>query len=561
MLPLLLSVSAASAIGDDIVVTDDITENTTWTADNTYFLNGLVFVDDGATLTIEPGTVVKGLEQANITSGEGASALIVRRGARIMAAGTASEPIIFTSELDDVEDPFDLVNEAGYPERQLWGGLIVLGEAPTTNGQPVQIEGIPVDQDATYGGDDPNDDSGVITHVSIRHGGFSISGVEGDEINGLTLGAVGAGTEIHHVEVFANFDDGYEWFGGTVNTKYLVAAFVGDDGFDQDQGYRGKGQFWFGIHAPDQAGRGFEHDGCEPDLTPCSDNAFTQGIISNVTYIGSGSSAEPGGDNNDFFGRLRQNAGTRLYNSAIVGVTGQFVRLDDGDTAPDAVGRWQAGDLRLENNVIWDIGAGDTWDDLIRIRDDVKAEFTTYLDQNNQLVDPLLAGISRELGEGTLDPRPDTGSPLLGSADFSFTGGADDFFEQVSYRGAFLRENWAEGWTALDQTGYFGDLQDEGVGVGIEVGTEIPAKVSLGQNYPNPFNPSTSISFSLPGKSNVKLTVHDMLGRQLAVLLDARLTEGKHAFRFHAADLPSGMYVYRLETQDATIARKMLLLK
>jgi hypothetical protein len=563
---LILLLSTATALrAADVVISDDISENTTWTADNTYFLDGLIFVNAGATLTIEPGTVIKGLEQANITTGDGASALIIRRQGMIMAAGTADAPIIFTSELDDVDDPFDLINDAGYPERQLWGGLIVLGEAPTSNGQLVQIEGIPVELDATYGGDDPDDNSGVITYVSIRHGGFSISGVEGDEINGLTMGAVGRGTTIHHVEVFANFDDGYEWFGGTVDTKYMIAAFIGDDGFDMDQGYRGKGQFWFGLHAPDLAGRAFEHDGCEPDFAPCSDDIFTQGIISNLTYVGSGSGASPGGDNNDFSFRLRQNAGTQLFNSVTTAVTGQVARIDGGDTEPDAVDRFRAGDLRLENNVVFDFGAGTSWDDLLRTADDAKAELVAYMDQNNQITDPMLAGIGYDVGAEELDPRPNPDSPLLGSADFTFADELskvnDDFFDQVSYRGAFLTQNWAAGWTALDQLGFFGDLQESGVGVAVEGATELPTEVALEQNYPNPFNPSTSISFSLPETGQVRLSVHDMLGRELMVLVEDSYSAGNHSVRFDAIDLPSGMYIYRLETQEMSFAKKMLLLK
>ena len=153
----------------------------------------------------------------------------------------------------------------------------------------------------------------------------------------------------------------------------------------------------------------------------------------------------------------------------------------------------------------------------------------------------------------------DVGSPLLGSADFSFD--TDGEFTQVSYRGAFLTDNWALDWTALDQFGYFGDLQEEGVGVAVEGSTELPARVELGQNYPNPFNPSTAISFSLPRRTNVRLTVHDMLGRELQVLSDDVFGGGTHVIQFDATQLQSGMYIYLLETQEATIAKKMLLLK
>ena len=269
-----------------VTITNDITSNTTWSAANEYLLDGLIFVDPGATLTIEPGTVIKAKQQSSITTGDGASALIVRRGAKINAQGTPDSPIIFTSELDQLNGNLSAI------DRGLWGGVIILGAA-TTN-QPTtenQIEGIPPALDAKYGGNNDADDSGIFTYVSIRHGGFSISGVPGDEINGLTMGAVGSQTIIHHIEVFANLDDGYEWFGGTVNTKYLIAAFCADDAFDYDQGFRGKHQFWFVVQAPDEAGRGGEHDGGDDDETG---TPLAIPMISNVTYLGAGKSATPG---------------------------------------------------------------------------------------------------------------------------------------------------------------------------------------------------------------------------------------------------------------------------
>ncbi|MBD3225394.1 MAG: T9SS C-terminal target domain-containing protein, partial [Caldithrix sp.] len=143
-------------MADDITVTDDITSNTSWTSDNVYILDGLIFVDSLNTLTIEAGTIIKGLQQSNITTGDGASALVVRRGGMIDAEGTAENPIIFTSELDDVSNANDLTET----DRGLWGGIILLGKA-TTN-QPTtdnQIEGIPPELNALYGGNDDADNS------------------------------------------------------------------------------------------------------------------------------------------------------------------------------------------------------------------------------------------------------------------------------------------------------------------------------------------------------------------------------------------------------------------
>lgn len=219
------------------LVNSNITSNTTWTNNNIYQLQSRIIVEPGATLTIEPGTIIKG------ESGDGANAtaLIVAKGAKIMAEGTSSAPIIFTTDIDDIEPgQIDSPNLDENTSGQ-WGGLIILGNAPISdesNSGTEQIEGIPGDVTlAEYGGNDPNDNSGILSYVSIRHGGTRLG--DGDEVNGLTLGGVGNGTVIDHVEVVANLDDGIEFFGGTVNASNLVVWAADDDALDIDQGYSG----------------------------------------------------------------------------------------------------------------------------------------------------------------------------------------------------------------------------------------------------------------------------------------------------------------------------------
>lgn len=224
--------------GTEIVaVTGAITENTTWTNDKIYQLNQKVVVDAGATLTIEPGTIIKG----SAGTGSLASALIIARGAQINAAGTATNPIIFTSTSDNIDVGQTSGTNLGENNRGLWGGLIILGNAPCSLGGDLvetQIEGIPADDTfGLYGGTDAADNSGVLQYVSIRHGGALIG--EGNEINGLTLGGVGNGTVIDNIEVVANVDDGIEFFGGTVNASNLLVWSQGDDGLDIDQAYSG----------------------------------------------------------------------------------------------------------------------------------------------------------------------------------------------------------------------------------------------------------------------------------------------------------------------------------
>jgi hypothetical protein len=209
--------------------------NETWTSDEIHILGDKVVVDDGITLTIEPGTIIKGVE------GEGslASALIVARGGRLVAEGTSSNPIIFTSILDDIDFGEQSGSNLTEADNGLWGGLIVLGNAPiSADAQEVQIEGIPADETyGLYGGNDSNDNSGIIRYVSVRHGGTLIG--EGNEINGITLGGVGNGTTIEYVEVVGNKDDGIEWFGGTVNVSNILIWAADDDAIDIDQAYSG----------------------------------------------------------------------------------------------------------------------------------------------------------------------------------------------------------------------------------------------------------------------------------------------------------------------------------
>lgn len=232
-------------VTSEVVLTSNITQNTTWTSDKVYVLGGRITVVDGVTLTIEAGTIVKG--QAG--TGANATALLIARGAKLVAEGTADAPIIFTSVADEITPEDVAAKNFGSPNLEpdingLWGGLIILGRARISasndNGDvsEVQIEGIPTsDPNGLYGGDNDADNSGVLKYISIRHGGANIGA--GNEINGLTLGGVGSGTIIENVEVVANQDDGIEWFGGTVNTKNVVVWNVGDDAIDTDQSWSG----------------------------------------------------------------------------------------------------------------------------------------------------------------------------------------------------------------------------------------------------------------------------------------------------------------------------------
>lgn len=282
----------AQSTDDEILVTNNITEDTEWTAEKVIVLGGRITVTNGATLTIAPGAVIKGQSGGGVN----ATALVVARGAKLNAVGTATQPIIFTTVADELTPEMVAAGEFSSPnmsadQRGRWGGLIILGNAPISAKNDadelvteVQIEGIPTsDPNGLYGGNDKEDNSGTIAYVSIRHGGTDIGA--GNEINGLTLGAVGSGTSINNIEVVANADDGIEWFGGTVNVNNALVWSCGDDGLDTDQAWNGLCTNW--IVAVPAGGSAMELDGPEGDYIDGA-HQFTDGIIycgDNIDHI------------------------------------------------------------------------------------------------------------------------------------------------------------------------------------------------------------------------------------------------------------------------------------
>lgn len=418
-----------------VTITDDGngTGTTTWSADSTYLIDGFVFVNDGDVLTIEPGTVVKG----KAGTGADASALIIARGGKIMANGTAEDPIIFTAEVDQLDGnvPFDA--------KGLWGGIIILGKGEL-NSEPGEsaIEGIPTSEPrGIYGGSDNMDNSGELTYVSIRHGGSDIG--DGNEINGLTLGAVGSGTTIHHIEVIANADDGVEFFGGAPNCKNMIVSYCGDDSYDYDEGYKGYGQFWVAIQDPTEGDRLGEHDG---GTDPETAMPYATPHIYNVTYVGRGSDA---GTRTITF---RDNAGGHYVNSIFVNqAKGIDIELLSGECTYD---RFQDGNLTISDNIFYDIADG-TGEGIFKVSFGSNASSNpdstnaatdwanAFAGWNNTVTDP---GMSYAGGTYDLVPSGDVSSNVAMPAAW---------FENVNYRGAFEPgvAHWAEGWTLISEHG------------------------------------------------------------------------------------------------------------
>ena len=313
------------------VVTGPITTNTTWTTGTKYKLSGFVNVNAGATLTIQPGVIVFG-EQA--TKGS----LIINRGARIDAQGTAASPIVFTSE-----------RAPGARAGGDWGGVIIAGRAALNlAGGEAILEG---GTGTTYGGGatpNDNDDSGTLRYVRIEWAGIAFT--TNNEINGLTLGAVGRATTIDYVQVAFSGDDAYEPFGGAVNLRHIIATAPVDDMFDGDNGWRGYVQFALGVSNPDIAdisgSNGIENDN---DANGTASTPLTQPVFSNVTILGP-RTQRPTGTINPNFRRgahIRRNAQSNLFNSVILGFTPGI--LIDGAPANAGTG---SGSLDIEGTLV-----------------------------------------------------------------------------------------------------------------------------------------------------------------------------------------------------------------
>ncbi len=439
------------AVGANVVnvFNTDVTGNTTWYRTNTYILKEMVFVENGETLTIEAGTVIKG--DVNATgSQKQIPSLVVARGGKLFAEGTPTQPIIFTASTDDVNNPSDL----GINDRGLWGGVVVLGKAGINSSKNVTgqasspkydvFEGLIEEENFRFGGSDDDDSSGVIRYVSIRHGGKLIE--VNKEINGLSLAGVGRGTTVEYVEVFANEDDGFEFFGGTVNTKYLVAAFCNDDSFDTDQGYRGKNQFWFVIQAPTGT-RNYGGELAGDPVSPNNRTPLSDFTVYNATFIGAGVGSDNTTDNTVF--DLKEDTAAKFYNSVFTDYVRDAVKIQN-----NATNRFNAGDIDLRNNIWGAFGNGTATPTTVLsdiVNGSVAQALFTESIRTNLLTDPMLKGISRTTNGG-LDPRPNTGSPALSAANIKATPGTD--YYPASYIGAFNTVNWASDWTALNEYGF-----------------------------------------------------------------------------------------------------------
>ena len=414
--------------GQQITVSGDINSDTRWYVNARYFLSGFVYVKNNATLTVEPGTIIKGVSGTK-------GALIIERGSKIMAQGTESKPIVFTSD--------KAKGQRGYGD---WGGLVLCGKAPTNkhdNGTGVGVAegGI----GSNYGGTDAADNSGILQYVRIEFPGIPLTATANSEINGLTLYSVGSGTTIDHIQVSYSGDDSYEWFGGTVNAKYLVALRGWDDDFDTDNGYSGKVQFFVGLRDPASADQsqsnGFEsdNDADGSTLAPVTEPVFTNGCIFGPLATSSTTI------NSLYRNAMQLRRGTRIsiYNTVFAGwPNGLYIDGQKGDSPAQA----SANVLQIENCVM----SGMTNNYVTTYLADAEAWYTNASRNNQVLTTNDLLQVTSPFNLTAPNFLPATGSSLLGAAAFTNTKLTSSFFTQVSYRGAFGTTNWTANWCNFD---------------------------------------------------------------------------------------------------------------
>ena len=401
----------------NVVVSSNITTNTTWTANNTYKLSGQIFVTGNATLTIEPGTVILGDHTAV------GACLLIAKGSKLIANGTASQPIVFTSD-----------NAPGSRNKGDWGGVILLGKgAYNLNNGVANVEGLAASADTQYGGGltpDNADNSGSLKYVRIEFPGYVYA--LNTEINGLTFGAVGSGTTIDYVQVSHSNDDSFEWFGGAVNCKHLIAYRGLDDDFDTDNGYSGNCQFGLGVRDPQvsdapavSTSEGFESDN---NASSTSVTPYTAAIFTNFTMIGPNYrlSLPNGGTLASGYkraARIRRNSQLKIYNSVFMDYN-EGVHVDGLTTETNALN----GTLQFRDNVIAGTVTTAKVYQVNTTGNNASFNIATWYAASNNTTAATNAGLLVNPYNSTsatiytgLDYRPAAGSILLNSAHFDET--------------------------------------------------------------------------------------------------------------------------------------------
>lgn len=409
---------------DSAIVQGTLTADMTLTADKEWTLRGYVYVPNGVTLTVEPGTTVK----SDVTV---KGALCVERGGKLNAAGTVDKPIVFTSGA-----------AAGSRKPGDWGGIVLLGKAKTNRSSTPVIEG---GLDRPYGGTADDDNSGVLTYVRIEYAG--VAAFANSEINGLTLGGVGTGTKLENIQVAYGNDDAYEFFGGKVNAKYLIAFATADDDYDFDFGYTGKIQYAIALRDPAFVDNGDAGNGVEADNDGNGTTAepFTHPVLSNFTWIGP-NNATGTAANHNFGNRWRRAAQFEVYNSVMLGWQKAGFSLESDATAQ----AYKDGVSKYKNNIIHSNATADIFKSNSTVLTAADMETKALAEGNIKLTSPD-GVLTNPFNLTSPDFSPVAGGSAAAGADF--TGLDASFFSATTYRGAVGTTNWLSGWTRFFANG------------------------------------------------------------------------------------------------------------
>jgi hypothetical protein len=412
-----------------VVILEGNLETRTLTNDKKYLIKGQTFVRNGKILTIEPGTIIKGDKATKGT-------LVIDRGGKIEANGTASQPIVMTSNLP-----------AGSRDRGDWGGLVILGNAPVNQVNP-EIEGIT--PAVVFGGTNAADNSGTLKYVRVEYAGIELT--PNNETNSITLGGVGSGTTMEHCQVTYGGDDGFEWFGGTVNGKYLISFASWDDSFDVDFGYTGKNQFGLEVRYPsyaDQSGsNSFECDNGPNDNVT---TLLTEGVFSNFTCIGpKATNAQSINANYQHSLDLRRRTAVTIANSVFIGYP-RGLRMNQQSVYDN----YAAGTGKLLNNIMvaptttFSVGTGMTA---------TAADIQTWFNATNTTITAAtedqfsVLGLASNLAFGNNVVSAYPANPNFAVTTGTLTSGASftdaklSGLQTVAYRGGFGTTDWTDGW-------------------------------------------------------------------------------------------------------------------
>jgi hypothetical protein len=598
-----------------VTVKDSISTNTHWTCDKQYLLNGYVYVTSGATLTIDAGCIIKGDKNSK-------GSLIIERGAKIIANGTATSPIVFTSN-----------QAAGNRTYGDWGGVILCGKSLVNwNGGQSQVEGGPR---SLYGGTDTHDNSGEMHYVRIEFAGIAFS--PNNEINGLTFCGVGDATQIDHIQVSYSGDDSYEWFGGSVNGKYMVAFAGWDDDFDTDNGYTGMNQFMVGIRDPfaaDQSGsKGFESDSYQSGTATglAGDTSqITKCVFSNCTMIGPLVSPVSTAYDPQFVSgaHIRRGSGISILNSIIAGYPAGVLFDESSSSFGSTVGNIGNGIMQFRNNIICGTSTVST----------PNPKYTVFVNNGARSLTPTtanadttsagtnwmaLSGFSGPVnfinnpsfGNATYATEqtgvrlgnpfnlsnpglvPTSTSPIVynathtfhpllpinydtsgGYVNYNVPGFAPDFvnnkannafFTKVNYAGAFsgtgtTSDNWMNGWCEFNPNNAFYETTCYvAPPIDTTTGISVLGKSAFGgvKLYPNPATDKATLLLDITQAGLVKATVLDINGRIVKEIFTGELTTGTKSIDFTTSELSGGIYLISINASNKQRILKFTVIK